>query len=203
MKKVLSLLCIMAAMVGSATAAGYVLPSNQPGALTPADIQPTHGMEVLYAWGQKNVPDAWGVRGCFNLYSSGEGRFIHQFNIKAGVEFGDDDYSIMNEKIDQELWMVPVTAGYDLNIGLCDNVFLDLGVKVGVATGSYEEKWNGLSASESFCACTAGAGVGIKVQCSDHLYLKAGYEFNRTFTDSDLGADMNQHLITAGLEIQF
>lgn len=203
MKKLLSVLTVLAAITGSASAASYVLPYNQPGALSPADWQPTYNIEGLYAIGEDEAPDTWGVRGSFNLYSNGDESIRHQFSINVAGEFGSDSYRYFGEKIDQDIWMVPVTGGYDLNIGITDSVFLDLGVKAGWAWGSYEESIPGLSAKESFSGFTMGVGAGIKIMCSERLYFKVGYEFNRTWTKDDLGDNLNQHVITVGLGTQF
>lgn len=203
MKKLLSVLTVLAALAGSASAAGYVLPPNQPGALTPADWQPTYNIEGLYAIGEDDAPDAWGVRGSFSLYNSGAGDVRHQFSLNIAAEFGDGSYHMDGEKIDQDVWMMPITAGYDINLALSDSVFLDLGAKAGWATGSYEEKWEGLKFKEDFNGFTMGVGAGIKVICGDSIYVKVGYEFNRTFTSDDLGSNFNQHVIVLGLGKQF
>lgn len=203
MKKVLSVFAILATLASSASAAGYVLPYNQPGALTPADWQPTYNVEALYAMGEHDAPDAWGVRGSFSLYNTGEGAIRHQFSINIAGEFGSDDIHYGSETVNQDIWMVPVTAGYDMNIGLSDSVFLDLGVKAGWATGSYEEKLYSYKYKENFNGFTMGVGAGLKVMCGERIYVKVGYEFNRTFISDDLGINFNQHVITAGIGTQF
>lgn len=203
MKKVLSVLTVLAALAGSASAAGYVLPPNQPGALTPADWQPTYNIEGLYAMGEHDTPDMWGIRGSLSLYDSGEGAVRHQFSINVAGEIGSDSYRVEGEKIDQDAWMIPVTAGYDMNIALSDSVFLDLGAKGGWATGKYEEKWEGIKDSETFNGFTMGVGAGLKIICGDSIYVKAGYEFNRTFISDDLDVNINQHVIVLGIGSQF
>jgi site-specific DNA-cytosine methylase len=45
MKKLLSIAALLGVMSGAASAAPYVMPSNQPGALTPYDIQPVYSVE--------------------------------------------------------------------------------------------------------------------------------------------------------------
>jgi opacity protein-like surface antigen len=60
-----------------------------------------------------------------------------------------------------------------------------------------------IKAEADFNGFTMGAGAGIKILCSDRLYLKVGYEFNRTFVSDDVGINVNQHLITVGLGTQF
>lgn len=204
MKKVLSILSVLAMLASSASAAGYVLPPYQPGALTPSDWQPTYNVEGLYAIGEHDVPDAWGVRGSFCLYSAGDGAVLHQFSLNVAGEFGDDSTKFAGHKINEEMWTLPVTAGYDLNLGITDSVYLDLGAKAGWATGNYKAKVHGVEiVDEDFNGFTMGVGAGIKIMCSDRIYLKVGYEFNRTFISDDLGINANQHIITAGIGAQF
>ncbi len=202
MKKVLSLITAIAALSGSASA--YVPAYYAPGALTPADWQPTYNVEALYALGEHNVPDAWGIRGSFCLYDSGEGAVRHQFSINVASEWGSDNFRYENVTIDQDIWMLPVTAGYDINIGLSDIVFLDLGVKGGWATGNYKESSKKYGSEKAdFNGFTMGIGAGLKFICSDRIYVKVGYELNRTFISDDIGVNINQHVITAGIGAQF
>ena len=203
MKKALSILTTLAALAGSASAAGYYLPSTPSGALTPADWQPTYNIEGLYAIGEDEMIDTWGVRGSFSLYDSGMDTVRHQFSLNIGVEFGSDSETIDGLKDKVDLWKLPITAGYDINLGVTDTVFIDLGVKAGWATGEVKEKWGDLKGKVDFDGFTFGVGAGIKIQCSERLYFKVGYEFNRTFVSDDVGINVNQHLITVGLGTQF
>lgn len=203
MKKLLSFLTTLAALAGSASAADYVLPYNQPGALTPADWQPTYNIEALYAMGEHKLLDTWGVRGSFNLYDSGEDTIRHQFSINVAGEYGTDSKTYEDWHEDLSMWMVPVTAGYDLNLGLNDHVFLDLGAKAGWATGGVEVKYNGGKDKVDFNGFTMGVGAGLKFICGDRIYVKVGYEFNRTFVSDEVGINLNQHVITVGLGTQF
>ncbi len=203
MKKALSLLAVLAALAGSASAASYVLPYNQPGALTPVDCQPTYNVEALYAIGEHDMPDTFGVRGSFSLYNTGEGAVRHQFSINIAAEFGNDQIKTPYGSVDQDIWMLPVTAGYDINVGLCDTVFLDIGAKAGWAAGCYEATFEDMKYREEFNGFTMGVGAGLKFICNERLYFKVGYEFNRTFVHNALGTNFNQHVITAGIGTQF
>ena len=203
MKRVLSVLTMLAALAGSASAAGYVLPPYQAGALQPSDWMPSYNIEGLYAIGEDNAPDAWGVRGSFSLYDDGNGAVRHQFSISIAGEFGSDSYKFEGVKINQDFWMVPITGAYDMNIGITDSVYLDLGVRAGWATGSYEESVMNLKWKEDYNGFTMGVGAGLKIFCSERLYVKVGYEFNRTFIHDDVGANINQHVITAGIGTAF
>lgn len=201
MKKLLPILTIIAALSGSASA--YVPAYYAPGSLTPADWQPTYNVEALYAFGEHDVPDAWGIRGSFCLYDSGEGAVRHQFSINVASEWGSDNDRFEGKKIDQDLWMLPVTAGYDLNVGLTDTVFLDLGAKAGWATGNYKESGEFGSDKTHFNGFTMGVGAGLKFICGERIYVKLGYELNRTFISDNVGVNINQHVITAGIGTQF
>ena len=205
MKKCLSIITLLGALAGTASAAPYVLPSPQPGALTPYDMQPVYAIEGLYAIGDDDTPDTWGVRGSFNLYSSADSTVRHQFNINVGYETGDEsEYSDgIYSKVD--MYKIPITAGYDLNIGLTDDIFLTIGGKAGYTMGEIETDWG----SDDIDGFTFRVGGGLKIQCSDAVYLKAGYEFTRTyFGDSKFGGStqniiLGQHVISVGLGCQF
>lgn len=203
MKRVLSVLTVLAALAGTASAAGYVLPPYQAGALKSSDWMPSYNVEGLYAIGEDDAPDAWGVRGSFSLYDDGNGAVRHQFSISVAGEFGSDSYKTEGMKINQDVWMIPVTGAYDINIGITDSVYLDLGVRAGWATGNYEASFKGDKWDKNFNGFTMGVGAGIKIFCSERLYVKVGYEFNRTFIHDELGINLNQHVITAGIGTAF
>lgn len=203
MKRVLSVLTMLAALAGSASAAGYVLPPYQAGALQPSDWMPSYNIEGLYAVGQADTPDAWGVRGSFSLYDDGNGAVRHQFSISIAAEFGSDTYEDLGVKINQDMWMMPITGAYNMNVGITDSVYLDLGVRAGWAMGSYEESVMDAKWEEDFNGFTVGVGAGIKIFCSERLYVKVGYEFNRTFVHDDIGENLTQHVISAGIGTAF
>lgn len=192
MKKLLSIASILAVLAGTASAAPYYLPSPQPGALTPYDMQPVYAIDAIYAIGDDDMMDTYGVRGSFNLYNDAEGTFRHQFNVGVGYEYGDDKI----DNIDTDIYLIPITAGYDLNIGLTDDIFLTIGGKAGYTMGEIETDWG----SDDIDGFTFRVGGGLKIQCSDAVYIRAGYEFGRTFTDSD---NFGQHIITIGVGCQF
>lgn len=209
-------MALLAALAGTASAAPYVLPSPQPGALTPNDWQPVYAIEAIYSINDgpnsfMDVPDTWGVRGSFNLYSDASESIRHQFSLNAAPQWGTEkehDRIIpgLNEKLD--VFLVPVTLGYDLNIGITDSVFLDLGAKAGYnfAHVDYKVSGEGLSESDSsyIHGFTYSVGAGLKVQCSDAIYVRAGYEFGRTFFDThDSKLNVNHHIISVGVGCQF
>ena len=196
MKKLLSIATILAALAGTASAAPYYLPSPQPGDLTPYDMQPVYAVDAFYAMGDDDMMDTWGVRGSFNLYNDAEGTFRHQFNVGIGYEFGDEKRC----GVDTDVWMAPVTAGYDLNIELIDNVLLTLGAKAGYSFGEIEADFGDGSITEDLDGFTFRVGGGIKVQCSEAVYVRVGYEFGRTYADID---NFGQHIISVGVGCQF
>lgn len=192
MKKLLSIASILAALAGTASAAPYYLPSPQYGALTPYDMQPVYAIDATYAIGDGDMIDTWGVRGSFNLYNDAEGTFRHQFNVGVGYEFGDEKV----DNIDTDIYLIPITAGYDLNIELVDDLLLTLGGKVGYSMGEVETDLG----SDDIDGFTFRVGAGLKIQCSEAVYVRAGYEFGRTYTDPD---NFGQHIISIGVGCQF
>ena len=193
MKKLLSIASILTALAGTASAAPYYLPSPQYGALTPYDMQPVYAIDAIYAVGDGEMLDTWGVRGSFNLYNDAEGTFRHQFNVGVGYECGEDKI----DSINTEIYLIPVTAGYDLNIELTDGILLTIGGKAGYSMGKIKDDEG---YSDNIDGFTFRVGGGLKVQCSEAVYIRAGYEFGRTFTDDD---NFGQHIISVGVGCQF
>ncbi len=192
MKKLLSIASILAVLAGTASAAPYYLPSPQYGALTPYDMQPVYAIDATYAVGDNDMIDTYGVRGSFNLYNDAEGTFRHQFNVGVGYEYGSDKV----HNIDTDVYLIPITAGYDINIGLTDDIFLTIGGKAGYSMGEIETD----GVSDNINGFTFRVGGGLKIQCSDAVYVRAGYEFGRTFTDP---SNIGQHIISIGVGCQF
>lgn len=205
MKKVLSLIAILGALTGTASAAPYYLPQPAGGALTPYDWQPVYSIEGVYNFSDKNQPDTYGARLSFSLYNNAEGSVRHQFSINAGYECGSDtvNFNDLGRNINVDLTRIPFTLGYDVNLALSKSVFLDLGAKAGYALGEVEHE----HISEDLNGFTFALGAGIKVQCSDSIYVKLGYEFNRTFFHAkDSGSrhyNYGQHGIVFGVGATF
>lgn len=205
MKKVLSLIATLTALAGTASAAPYVLPAPQPGALTPYDMQPHYALDAIYGIADDNdFIDMYGVRGSFNLYSSGADTVRHQFNINVAAMTGRDTDHVGFATLKTEAYTLPVTAGYDLNVEVCDDVLLYVGGKAGYSFGEIKEKYMGKTEKCTKGGFTYSVGGGIKVQCSDAVMLKLGYEFGRTYIDSGHGnINFGLHSIIAGVSVQF
>ena len=196
MKKLLSTLCILATLAGTAQAAPYVLPSPQPGALTEYDLQPVYTLEGLYSFAAKSdYPDMYGARLGLNLYSEATGDFLHQFNLNVSGLWGDKTFD--GYKVD--MFMLPVTLGYNLNVELFDKGYLYLGGKLGWAYG--EAKSDGYKESEG--AFTWALGLGLKYHASESIYLHGGYEFSRTYFKRDTIGIFGQHTILLGVGTTF
>lgn len=195
MKKILSLIALLGIMVGSASAAPYYLPQPASGALTSYDWQPVYTLEGVYNFVDKHdLPDTYGARLNFSLYSDAVSTVRHQFGCNIGYEYGS--------KHDLDLTRIPLTLGYDANIALTDHVLLDLGGKVGYAWAIGEEE----DIKETCGGFTFSLGAGIKVLCSDSIYVKVGYEFSRTFLQDVVDtADVNfgQHSIVVAVGAKF
>lgn len=198
MKKVLSLVTLLGVLSGAATAAPYVLPSNQPGALTPYDIQPVYSVEGLYAIADdSDDPDTAGVRLSFSLYSDAASDVRHQLKLSVAPMWGSEEYE---DGCDMDLFMAPVTVGYEANIELTDSTLLYLGAKAGYAWAEFEDG----DYSANTGGFTFSVGGGLKFMCSDSVYLNVGYEFGRTYFDKgDIDYIMGQHIISVGVGCQF
>ncbi len=197
---------MLGALAGTASAAPYVLPSPQTGALTPYDWQPVYSIEGIYSIGEDgDTPDTCGIRGSFNLYSDASSTFRHQFSVNIAPAWGSDSYTTPYEKVDTDLFIVPLTLGYNLNIEVLDNTFLYLGGKAGYAWCDYEESCaNHGSYSEDAGGFTFSVGAGIKFQCSSSTYVNIGYEFGRSYFDFDYDDSIyGAHTISIGIGCQF
>lgn len=214
----------MGALAGAATAAPYYLPSPAGGAITPYDWQPVYSLEGLYNVSDRDAaPDTYGARLSLSLYNTAASSVRHQFSINAGYEIGDHDVRLLFHeeptKIGIDLTRIPLTLGYDLNLGITDSIFIDLGAKAGYAWGNVESKvkeagsYDGASVKDTLGGFTFSLGAGVKVQCSDSVYVKLGYEFSRTFYGKISSPDMNsgmgkslnygQHSIVVGVGCLF
>ncbi len=196
MKKKLLSFCLLC---GYASAAPYYLPTPAPGALTPNDWQPTLLLEGLYAVGASHTPDTAGFRLGQNLYSPDNSNIRHEFGIQIAPQWGSGH----SHSSHQDIFMAPLTGGYTLNLGIADNIYLFLGGKAGWAFGRHKEEFILYNRSGSFNGFTFSAGAGIKVQCSERLYAQVGYEYGRTYPNTQHSTPWGQHIITAGMGWQF
>lgn len=208
MKKSLAISAILVTFAGAASAAPYVLPSPQPGALTPYDWQPVYAIDGIYSFSENDKPDTYGFRGSFNLYSNAAESIRHQFSLNVTPTWGSEHYHFsfrdvaFSYKI--RVSQLPVTLGYDLNIELAEDIFLDLGAKAGYTWNKATIKSAGFKNDFDMNGFTYSVGAGIKVQCSDAIYAKVGYEFGRSFLDTHgIKGNINQHSIVAGVGVQF
>ncbi len=200
MKKLLLSAGFLAAISMTASAAPYVLPTPQTGALTPYDWQPTYQVEFLYgiAAPSSTYSDLYGPRISFNLYSNQEATFRHEWSIDVAALWGDET----KNGIKREEFMLPITLGYALNIALTDDILLYIDGKAGVAIG--DMKWKDLDNNEdlpkySSTDFTFLVGAGVKVIASDAIQVKVGYEYQRAYFDKTLGL----HVISVGVGVTF
>ncbi len=203
MKTLLSTLGILAAIAGTASAAPYVLPSTQVGNLNSQDWQPVYSIEGIAALAAEDGgADMWGPRFSLGLYSASEGDFIHEFNVSVGALFGDStvtNIDMMSATMDSQL--IPVTLGYDLYINIVGDLYLDLGANAGYSFGNYSiDSWN---VDESDSGATFSVGAGLLFKPSEDIYIKAGYEYGRTYYDRQKMGIISQHMITLSIGCQF
>lgn len=199
MKKSLLAFGLLAALSMSASAAPYVLPTPQPGALTPYDWQPTYQIEGLYgvASPSETYTDMWGARLSLNLYSNQEAAFRHQWSLNVAGMWGDET----KDGIKRDQFMLPVTLGYDLNIALTDDILFYLDGKAGVAISDMKWKQEATAKEwkEDKTRFTFLVGAGFKIIASDAIQIKAGYEYQRAYFEKNLG----MHVISLGVGVTF
>ncbi len=203
MKTLLSTLGLLSALAGTASAAPYVLPSDQTGNLNSFDWQPVYSIEAVAAIADEDgTPDMWGPRFSMGLYSANEGDFIHEFNVSLAALFGNTTVTdIEYGSADQDATMVPFTIGYDLYVNIIGDLYLDLGANVGYSFGSYTiDKWN---VDETDSGATFSVGAGLLYKPSEDIYVKLGYEYGRTYYDRQKAGIVDQHMITLGVGCQF
>lgn len=192
MKKLISVTAILAALAGTASAAPYVLPSEQAGALTANDVQPVYALDAVIALGDgADVPDMYGPRLSFNLFNDHNDTFTHNFNLSVSGLWGSDDIW----GADMDVFMLPLTIGYDLNIEVTDNLDFYLGAKAGYAWLDVDSPYY----DDTDGGFTWGVGAGFRYYFSESIYGRLGYEFSRTYTDAPFG----QHSILIGVGCRF
>lgn len=192
MKKLIATSAILAALAGTASAAPYVLPSQQTGALTANDVQPVYSLDAVIALGDgADVADMYGPRLALNLYNDHNDTFTHAFNISLSALWGsEDEYGY-----DIDYFMLPLTIGYDLNIEVTDNLDFYVGGKAGYAWLDADSRYF----DDSDSGFTWGVGAGFRYYFSENIHARLGYEFSRTYTDVPFG----QHSILIGVGCRF
>lgn len=206
MKKLLSTMTVLACLAGAANAAPYVLPENQPGALTVYDWTPEYGIDALYAIGdEKAMPDMWGARLNFNLYSQRRASVRHQFSINVAYEAGNKKGHYEGNPYKTDMYLMPITLGYNVHLTVTDEIAFYLGGKAGYTIGQAEYKEPGYGKEKyDMDGFNFTVGAGIHVQCSDAVYVRLGYEFGRTYVDKHaVKANFGQHIISLGVGCKF
>ncbi len=199
MKTLLSTLALLAALAGSATAAPYVLPSSQPGALMSHDWQPVYAIDVVSAIADDDYyADTWGPRGTLSLYSATEGDFIHEFSLSAAALFGSESVGYGQE---YDATLIPITLGYDIHINIINDLYLDLGISAGYSFADTSSDYAWLEESSS--GFTFSVGAGLMWKATEDIYVKLGYEYGRSYYDRDTIGIYDQHMITLGIGCQF
>lgn len=192
MKKLIATSAILAALAGTASAAPYVLPSQQTGALTANDVQPVYTLDAVIALGDgADVPDMYGPRLALNLYNDHNDTFTHAFNLSVSALWGSED----TEGFDIDYFMLPLTIGYDLNVEVTDKLDFYVGGKAGYAWLDADSSYF----DDSDSGFTWGVGAGFRYYFSENIHARVGYEFSRTYTDVPFG----QHSILIGVGCRF
>ncbi len=193
MKKILSVVTLLAALSGAASA-------YQTGALTPYDMQPVYSVEGLYGITKGNeTPDTYGGRLSFSMYSDAASELRHQFSLSVAGLWGSDTYDVYGYGIDVDVQMIPVTVGYTANIEITDELLFTVGAKAGYAFATVDVGPFSMDAD----GFTYSVGAGLKYMCSDAVYLQVGYEYSDTKMGGDMDYDYGQHIISVGVGCQF
>lgn len=188
MKKILSVVTLLAALSGAASA--------QTGDLTPYDMQPVYSVEGLYGIAADSAdPDTWGARLNLSLYNNAADTIRHQFSLSVAGMWGSESYG----PLDLDVQMIPITVGYTANIELTDDFMFYVGAKAGYAFCDMDFG----PISESCDGFTYSVGCGFKYQCSEAIYLQVGYEYSQIFMGGDIDYDYGQHIISLGVGCQF
>ncbi len=210
MKYVFTPLLVAGSLCSVACAAPYVLPANQPGALTPYDIQPVYALEALYGKAaHSDEPDVWGPRLRFNLYSDAASELRQQFSLNVAALWGSESSHAAEGSCSTDLFLLPLTVGYDINIALSDRMLFFVGGKAGYAWADADTTCRDSHVRRSRSGSSGGftwsAGAGFKYMPNDTLYLSLGYEY--AGTDMHVGhhssGSLRQHIISLGVGCQF
>lgn len=185
-------------MCAVASAAPYYLPTPPGGGLTPYDWQPDKSLEGLYAIGARHTPDTGGFRCGLQLFNTGTGSIRHEFTASVAPQWGSGHRNRYEQRARQNIFLMPATMGYTLNINLAGDLFLSLGGRAGWAWGHYKEHSPAHRESGSFSGFSFSAGAGLKYQCSERLFVQLGYEFGRTYANTRHDDTWGQHIISAG-----
>ena len=205
MKPVFAFILTTGLLSSAACAAPYYLPSAQPGALTPYDIQPVYSIEGLCGIAaQSNEPDVWGPRLRFNLYSDAASSLRHQFSLNVAGLWGSKNQHLAGESYKTDVFLLPLTAGYEVNIALSEKTLFYFGGKAGYAWGRADGGYH----SHSSGGFTWSGGLGLKYMPNERTYLSLGYEYASTDFSmhrhpSDGSSDFASHIISLGVGWQF
>ena len=205
MKKLLSIVTLLGALSGAASAAPYYSAVPAGGDLTPYDMQPVYSIEGLYTTVDGDPDfDMYGFRVAFSMYSNGSDTVRHQFGLALAPQWGSLDVCWGGHTDSPDVLALPATIGYDLNIALCDSVLFYMGGKVGYTWVDIDTDWGDVRGG----GFNWSVGAGFKFQCSQDVYVQAGYEFGRTYLkygdfEGMPGSVIGAHTISVGVGCTF
>ncbi len=208
MQNSLSVSIVLAALIGTASAAPSGLISPRPGSPVSHRWQQACSIDGICSFGENNIPNMYGFRGSFNLYRDATKRTRHQFSLNMTPTWGSNHFHVaiqdMAFSFKAQAVHLPVTLGYDFNIGLTKNISLNLGAKTGYAWNKTKIKTSWKEKNVDMGGFTYSVGTGLKMQCSEAVYTQVGYEFGRAFMDKhNRKGNVNQHSILAGVGVCF
>lgn len=205
MKHAFASILVAGMLSSTACAVPYYQPTSQLGALTPYDMQPVYTIEGL--WGiaaHRDEPDVWGPRLRFSLYSDAVSTVRHQFSLNVAGLWGSRNQHFGAESYSTDVFLLPLTAGYELNIALGEKALLYFGGKAGYAWGRAEGRYRSYSSGGFTCS----GGLGVKYMPNERTYLNLGYEYASTDFSmhrhtSGGNGNFASHIISLGVGWQF
>lgn len=201
MRTVLSVATMLGMLGSAAYAVPYVLPPNQPGTSDPYSLNSAYSVEATYSIAEDSEdPDAWGARVRFNLYSDQVDTIRHQFSVNLGGMWGEKSDSIEGLDYKIESFMLPVTAGYDFNVPLCDSMQWYAGAKLGYVWTNVRA----LGMADESHGYTYSVGTGLRFDIAENIYMNVGYEYGKVFFKlMDNEVNYGHHTIVVGMGYQF
>ena len=221
MKKSCALFAILALLTTGASAAPRAGAPATPSVSLDTQRYSEHdsasylGADAVYTIaGEREHPDIYGCRMSYNLYDNDHDRVRHMFNVNLTMQKGTETCTkaggFSNWHVpgytppyDIELTILPITAGYDLNLAITDKTMFFCGVKAGLAIAKVEISGHGQEHKDNSIGITYAFGAGLRYQCNEFLMLRLGYELSQMYLDHIAGNNYLGHSFLLGAGCSF
>ncbi len=199
MKKLHTLMIILGALAGTATA-------TEPAATTAATTPQWQKLVTIDVINNSATEDEFdidttGIRIAGSLYSISGEKHHHQFTLAIAPAWGSEEEPEFD--YEQDVTITPITLGYSLNYDIDDKIVVYAGAKLGYIKATIEDNYGW---EDDATGLTYGFGFGIKYMCTDKIFVQAGYEYNCAtleFNDIEEEVDYGSHTISAGVGFKF